>query len=540
MSKQRGLSFLNQAYSDIDRGDSQSAYANLNLAMREDPNIPEIYSEIALLEGVNGNIKDAIKYLLQAVTLRNDAKFWGNLCYWYNKDQNIRKAYTVLLVLKIAHPNYRNIYEAEKEITSHYFHLDSTIHEWHYRRASYILERLYEQIHIIPPQLDELDDLFDFSNLPLIETLQLPNQQQETQNDTVFISYKSDDNQVARYIAEILMLNKYDVWLAEYKITSKDYFPLKYINGKPVKEIDFSNSAVDDEIKNILRKAVGESTKAICLVNEKYANSEWCREQELKQILKSMDKNHITLIEMSKEEITHPDFPDLSGYKKYEWKNNYVALFDQLALDGVIVCPNLSMAGRKFHHGLNYIRFQEKDLLLDMSAWTKMPINKKLQKEYGSNQSAYLRNLGGEVFYFHQYCQQIDEKTAAFARQKLDDEEDISIFRRNLHDTTKYIEMSSDRYNSEIEIIGVHLYKILGHSQYAFTYRIKYASRFFGILSKGEERVCRKYIISLPDQNTGKEFEIAITVGILNNSSLEKFIKYVPIFDDLVNTLQYE
>jgi hypothetical protein len=76
----------------------------------------------------------------------------------------------------------------------------------------------------------------------------------------VFISYKSKNHKVARYISEALQSVGCKIWHAEYSILEKKK---------------------NEEIESILKNGTESADFAICLTNEDYSKSEWCYDKEL-------------------------------------------------------------------------------------------------------------------------------------------------------------------------------------------------------------------------------------------------------------------
>lgn len=111
----------------------------------------------------------------------------------------------------------------------------------------------------------------------------------------IFISYKTSDSHVARVVADWLIYNKIDVWFAEYNIL---------LRGRNTQDVAQS-----------LKDGIASCSHAILFTNERYADSKWCRDHELKVIVRDLPCQRILIVGLSEhpqslETIHGIDIPD--------------------------------------------------------------------------------------------------------------------------------------------------------------------------------------------------------------------------------------
>ena len=113
--------------------------------------------------------------------------------------------------------------------------------------------------------------------------------------------------------------------------------------------------------------------------------------------------------------------------------------------------------------------------------------------------------------------------------------DDKKVFHENMTAAKSYIK-ASKMLNHNIEIIGTHLIIVLNLSHFAITYIIQENS-------PGAQHVLmRKYILTFSSLIEKKDLEIVITVRVVNDNikNLKDFLKFMPYFDSLIQTAQYE
>src|ERR1041385_7580852 len=89
-----------------------------------------------------------------------------------------------------------------------------------------------------------------------------------------FISYKSENIEVVRPIAELLIANHFKVWFLEYNLDNNIYL------------------GTDEVLREAMFAAISKSKFGICFTNEAYFSSARCR-IELNGFFECLDADHI-------------------------------------------------------------------------------------------------------------------------------------------------------------------------------------------------------------------------------------------------------
>lgn len=92
-----------------------------------------------------------------------------------------------------------------------------------------------------------------------------------------FISYKSENIEVVRPIAELLIASQRRVWFSEYNLDTNAYL------------------GSDEILRESMLAGASKSRYGICFTNDAYFSSSWCR-RELNGLLECLDADHIIQI----------------------------------------------------------------------------------------------------------------------------------------------------------------------------------------------------------------------------------------------------
>ena len=110
----------------------------------------------------------------------------------------------------------------------------------------------------------------------------------------IFLSYKSEDANTVRAVAEYLVAAGVDIWFNEFKVLLDIYD-------------DFDRNVYDK-----LDEAVSTCTHAIVFTNNRWAGSDYCR-KEMDSILRCIRREDVLEICIPKEDIPHQIFNDLEN-----------------------------------------------------------------------------------------------------------------------------------------------------------------------------------------------------------------------------------
>lgn len=117
----------------------------------------------------------------------------------------------------------------------------------------------------------------------------------------IFISYQTEDVNIARSLSERLIAGGLQVWFNEYELLDPAYFPY------PPPTDDLSN----EPLKNELRKGVFQSDHAIVLTNDRWAKSPFCH-HEMHCIMQRISKDNILQVCIPESDSPVKEWPILA------------------------------------------------------------------------------------------------------------------------------------------------------------------------------------------------------------------------------------
>ncbi|MBP1660241.1 MAG: Ankyrin, partial [Candidatus Aminicenantes bacterium] len=107
----------------------------------------------------------------------------------------------------------------------------------------------------------------------------------------VFLSYKSEDANLVRQVAEQLIGCGLDVWVNEYRILAGDY----------------------EKFQDGINDGLSRATHAIVFTNNRWAGAEWCRYEMNGLLARIPDRSRIVEVAIPWEDKPREVFPDLLG-----------------------------------------------------------------------------------------------------------------------------------------------------------------------------------------------------------------------------------
>ncbi|QDU39617.1 hypothetical protein Mal4_39630 [Maioricimonas rarisocia] len=111
--------------------------------------------------------------------------------------------------------------------------------------------------------------------------------------DDVFLSYKSENADVVRSVAESLMANGLRVWFAEYRITSEMFED-------------------DAAIQRAIDSGIDGARYSLVFTNNRWADSPFC-EKEIERILERQPREFVAEVQIPPEAMPHEKWPALGS-----------------------------------------------------------------------------------------------------------------------------------------------------------------------------------------------------------------------------------
>lgn len=307
----------------------------------------------------------------------------------------------------------------------------------------------------------------------------------------VFISYKSEDIDLARRVANQLLASGVKVWFAEYQVLLQNF--------------DLFQDAIDFGIAN--------SSWAICLTNNRYIGSDYCT-LELTQILECLPPSNILEIMIPKEELPRQQFQALANCPAVigsDLPAIFTFIHQHTGWELKPLLPDVINSELKTHTS----KCLERDVILDITDWQVKNAGKV---KFGSTnilKMQYIHRQEEYSLFVNLVCGREYSREGERIGQKINDRQMFNLLR-------KHAQKHTDRLKAKVH--GLHLVFHQGLSQFAITYRM------FGYWT-------RKYSIIFPNPNTLENAEFVFTFGFLG--SFNQYCQNVHIMEHLIKSLQW-
>ena len=337
-----------------------------------------------------------------------------------------------------------------------------------------------------------------------------------TTEESVFISYKSEDVHLSRQIAEHLMSKGYKTWFAEYEILIDDL------------------QKIDEKIDQGLRSC----NKAVIVIGPKYFESPYCK-REYEYLTSALPKNKVMLI------FTNPTFVNkynVSGFNYIVWKCHFNLFVKDLKNFGFIHNNELEQLkvyhAPKFSHGR--VVFPGINVSFDLSEWARFDYLPKAKfPTWG-----FVREVGDEAIMLHFLLQDAGTKS----RPGYTDSatlEDRTVFEQNL-DVAKAYFNKIQKPGFNVYESGVHLVFAAGFSHLAITEDL--VQKCDWVKNVWYHTFVRKYILTFPHIKEGIDMDLIVTCGMAKpqrNGRSENRIKFdgylvhfLPYFEDVIKSAE--
>jgi hypothetical protein len=346
-----------------------------------------------------------------------------------------------------------------------------------------------------------------------------------------FISYKSENIEIVRPIAEQLLANELRVWFSEYSLSIDTYLD------------------TDAVLERAMLAGASTARMGICFTNNQYFSSKWCL-MELAGLLECLAPESIIQValpvrrtfsppptSLEKDEIEKirqiKDKLKLSPFIEYKSiMNTLYSIRDISKLEfDVPLCEFENEASSNRTH----FYFNDRDFSLDLSGWH---LNQGLRPFAGRGNAAgptFERNfdgtlVSGKVLMGAQDRDVSRASTALGYKSDRDYYKEAAQFAKTFVARELKRQLSGDKHHS---MRGLHLLFLLGHSQLAFTtLSVGSASILYG----GAGTYTRTYSIVVPESNHQPDTEIAISFSY--PGLFPDFCRCAPQMDRLVLSLE--
>ena len=365
--------------------------------------------------------------------------------------------------------------------------------------------------------------------------------------DKFFISYKSQDVAFVRKVAERLKAEGISVWIDEYGIRHNE-------------------QDIDDEIFNIIFKAIDNSNWAILFITEKFATSDNCI-KEVKYLLRKLPLNRLIPVILEKSQKFKSEYPILynQGYMTNYIENN---IYDAMIHFGALRCP-IQSHNPQISNSMTSWHVKEAcfKIEFDKNIWTiynaalfhgilerkKMDFNKSYKNEYHvfkGNINGIITNLLLDYdLYDGTFSKSILGRMKGFedVRRKNYDEDDIARLKdelRNYNFEVKNVlaHLNENSYilpeNYRSKLLNQNLISEIGVHRLSTNDRgVGFNHRLFSFKITNDNLIFRVYKLVLPHPQFQKTFRIRFIFCL--NCDLKDFYRTVPWCDELVNSFNW-
>jgi len=307
----------------------------------------------------------------------------------------------------------------------------------------------------------------------------------------LFMSYKSNDATIVRFLAEQMMAQGHNVWFNEYRIVLRGW---------------------DTEFEEALKDGVATATRAVLFTNSLWAQSSWCVNTEAEHLIRRIGKQSCVEVRMLPDDGPHQRVPDLSGVQHItaDGVDRWRLLQELLTALGYTYrtskpagCQSRPLRGK-----VNDVPYE-----INIGDWTV----------YGDGQVSMgnlvmprlMRTDGGTRLSVN-----IIAGKRGHERKEINDLDDRRVFQNLRHLAHSYFQA----FPLAGECVGVHLLLHGGLSHGAFSYW-------------GKNAWCRKYAVVLPAGDGGADIEFIFTCSVYGPFS--EFCRLAYQFDDLTASLRY-
>ena len=331
----------------------------------------------------------------------------------------------------------------------------------------------------------------------------------EPSSINIFISYKSQNVNFVRRVAECLLAGNINVWFAEYNIFIDNY----------------------DEFKKEIIKGINKATHALVFSSDSWANSPHCC-FEMETILDRLGLDQVIELPLEEGELTHQKFSRLENAPQVDCAGSFHDTMEQ-----IFFC--LELAPALFADAL-----ANDPCLAEPSFFDKLDyeFDVKCFREYDTEEEGYslphpanMAQLRGTIN-GHTVKLLVDitlhesAAGAAFPKPEKYERDDKALYISSMDFARKW----KKKYN--IEIKGLHLFHCESLGQMAITYYVR-PERSDTI--KWE----RRYILRMVNREYSEVDEVGLVFSTdlsgSHNEQLASFCSLCHVFDEIVNSCRY-
>ncbi len=294
-------------------------------------------------------------------------------------------------------------------------------------------------------------------------------------NNQIFLSYKTKDSHVARLVAAWLIHNLVDTWFAEKDIL---------LYGRDEASVD-----------RALKEGITSCSHAILFTNEKYAESDWCKE-ELKSINERLPARNILIVGLS----DHPRTLDIEFRLSDQIRR--ISMSPNTPVDLILLEREMRALGWPLPDSMNGIeklsvdptvpfKLPFLDMRLNLHDWQHFDSEEyQDQGKCVMRHDYFTRELNGPL----QLCVTSTKYSSGQIEEAClnSNGDDRKLFDQSIKFAKQYSDLLEEKCARTVDITGVHLVFFGEQSHFAMSYNLdddklgKLATRKYDIIVRDE------------------------------------------------------
>jgi len=343
----------------------------------------------------------------------------------------------------------------------------------------------------------------------------------------VFLSYKSEDANLVRQVAEQLIGCGLDVWVNEYRILAGDY----------------------EKFQDGINDGLSRATHAIVFTNNRWAGAEWCRYEMNGLLARIPDRSRIVEVAIPWEDKPREVFPDLLGRPAVVYRGDprrpshtgvhdvVVAILDRLGFGtGMTALPATApRADWLPSYGVTYDPGPF-DIWLERSR--KQVTARLLQSDAVLGLRTIVYHLAGAKIDVSMdvYVMNYESPISRLSISDTGTSDDRAVYEAYLRYAKQWLPSEHGHFRHvEYKPKGLHLVFVNGTSQIALTYVSEMDNK-----REPVARWERRYAVRIPNPLADAEGELAFvfSVGLPGDEAqqMRAFCRLAPLFDAVVTS----
>lgn len=350
-----------------------------------------------------------------------------------------------------------------------------------------------------------------------------------------FISYKSENIDVVRPIAEILIANHFKVWFSEYSLDINTYL------------------STEDALQRAVLTGISKSKYALCFTNEAYFASDRCR-MELNGLFGHLNQEHIIQVPLSvpafyaQVSLSRIEIDAIRELKEklkpspcIEFESIAVTLQQIERLADLEIDDPLQELRAKLSSRRTHFSYNDNDFSIDFSGWHVRPRWAFAAANGDAAGPRFERDFGHARLSGHILVGPQDKnltRTLSPEYNSRNKTPDRLYYRRAAEFAQVVIHGLWNRAFGNLRgqaIHGLHILFLLGRSQMAVT---TFSNPKETVLFEKGGTINRLYSVVVPETSDDPDTEVAFFFSF--QGSFSAFCQCAPYMDKLVLSLQRE